>query len=235
MGKRHLFLQGGNPPFEAQFGAKFADLSLKDKGKVAILLVEREGWEKYLPQYTDPLKGNGVKDFFYLLLTPKASKEDIDELQTCTGIIIGGGDTERYREYIVDTALGAVIKERYRQGIPIAGFSAGTLISPEVCVIPPIDNAKNEHLFLEGLGLLRDCVVSVHYTFWEEEENLKAAIAKTGAATGYGIDDEAGVYFENEQLASIEGGEVYKLQQKNGQWMKGKVNGQCSSSESGFE
>ncbi|TWT25111.1 Type 1 glutamine amidotransferase-like domain-containing protein [Planomicrobium sp. CPCC 101110] len=226
MGGKHLFLQGGNPPFEAQFGAKFAELSLKDRGKVAILLVEREGWKNYLPQYTDVLKENGIKDFFCLLLTPQPSKEDIEELQTCTGIIIGGGDTERYRDYIAGTVLGAVIKERYGQGVPVAGFSAGALISPEVCVIPPIDNARNEHLFLEGLGLLKDCVVSVHYTYWEEKENLKAAIAKTGAAAGYGIDDEAGMYFEDEQLASIEGGDVYTFQQKNGHWIEEKRNGQ---------
>ncbi|TWT14563.1 Type 1 glutamine amidotransferase-like domain-containing protein [Planomicrobium sp. CPCC 101079] len=226
MGKRHLFLQGGSPPFEAQLAEQFSRLSLKEKGKVAILLVEREGWEKYLPQYTDILRENGVADFFCLLLKSQTSSKDIEELRFCTGIIIGGGDTERYREYIVDTAIGPLIKERYEQGIPVAGFSAGALISPEVCVIPPIDNAKNEHLFLEGLGLLRDRVVSVHYTFWEEEDNLKKAIAKTGASGGYGIDDETGLYFENEQLASIEGGDAYTLECKNGHWIEEKLNGQ---------
>lgn len=225
MEKRLLFLQGGGPPFEALFGEKFAAHSLKEKGKVAILLVEREGWESYLPQYTDILKVNGVKEFFYLLLTPEPTNEELEELRTCTGIIIGGGETERYRDYIVDTDLGTLIREQYNKGIPIAGFSAGALISPEHCIIPPIDNSKNEHLFLKGLGLLKDLVVSVHYTFWEEEKNLKAAIIKTGVSVGYGIDDEAGLYFENEKLVAIDGGDVYAFKYENGQWIKEKING----------
>ncbi|PSL41370.1 cyanophycinase [Planomicrobium soli] len=225
MEKRLLFLQGGGPPFDVQFGKKFAAKSLEEKGKVAILLVEREGWKNYLPQYTDILKVNGVKKFFYLLLTPEPTNEEIEELRTCTGIIIGGGETERYREYIVDTDLGALLREQYSKGIPIAGFSAGALISPEHCIIPPIDNAKNEHLFLEGLGLLKDRVVSVHYTFWEEEENLKAAITKTGVSIGYGIDDEAGLYFEDEKLTAIDGGDVYTFKYEDGQWNGKKRNG----------
>jgi cyanophycinase len=212
--KRHLFLQGGGPPFGEQFAKKFADLSFGERGKVGILFVEREGWQDYMPNYTGNLAGNGVDKFFYYLLTETPSSEDIHELRSCTGIVIGGGDTERYRGCIVDTAVGKLVKERYSEGVPVAGFSAGALISPEHCVIPPMDNAENEHLFLAGLGLIKDCVISVHYTFWNEEDNLKAAVAKAGVSVGYGIDDEAGLYFENEILSSIDGGEVYTFEGK---------------------
>lgn len=91
----------------------------------------------------------------------------------------------------------------------MAGFSAGALISPENCVIPPIDNARKQHLFLTGLGLIKDCVISVHYSKWNEEENLKTAISKVEVSIGYGIDDEEGLYFKNGTFSESEGENFY--------------------------
>ncbi|WP_449621076.1 Type 1 glutamine amidotransferase-like domain-containing protein [Robertmurraya sp. Marseille-Q9965] len=206
MKNRHLFLFGGSPPFTGQSGEKFASHT---NGKVAILFLERDGWKEYMPKYTSVLENQGIRDFLYLPLTSNPDHSILNELISCSGVIIGGGDTELYRDYIVDTEIGFYIKRMYQQGIPVAGFSAGALISPSYCVIPPIDNSKKEHLFLQGLGLLEDCVVSVHYTKWNEETNLKAAMAKLRASVGYGIDDEGYLYFENEQL--IEAEKYYKF------------------------
>ncbi|WP_164670802.1 Type 1 glutamine amidotransferase-like domain-containing protein [Virgibacillus doumboii] len=206
---RHLFLFGGSPPFSTYFGKKFADYALNEKGKVAILFIERDGWREYMPKYTHILESNGVNNFLYLPLSPNPDKTILQQLASCTGIIIGGGDTELYRKYIVDTPLGEKIKEMYRRGVPVAGFSAGALISPEHCVIPPVDNAEKKHLFLKGLGLINDCVISVHFSKWNEEENLKAALAKLNAPVGYGIDDCAGLLFESEHLLETDGGKIY--------------------------
>lgn len=93
----------------------------------------------------------------------------------------------------------------YKEGVPIAGFSAGALISPATCVIPPIDNTKNQHLFLKELSLINNCVISVHFTKWNEKENLMTALEKVNVAVGYGIDDESGIWFENEKLVESEG------------------------------
>lgn len=40
---------------------------------------------------------------------------------------------------------------------------------------------------------------------WNEEKNLKTGLAEINALTGYGIDDDAGLYFENETLLETEG------------------------------
>lgn len=75
-------------------------------------------------------------------------------------------------------------------------------------MIPPIDNRKNEHLFLQGLGLISHCVISVHFSKWNEDKNLRAALTKTNLLLGYGIDDDSGVYFKDEILAQT-AGQVY--------------------------
>lgn len=202
---RHLFLFGGSPPFGKNLGRQFANLSLNDNGKVAILFIEKDGWEEYMQEYKSVLEGNGLVNFAYLPLSSKPSKSTIMELISCTGIIICGGETELYHNYIVETSIAGHIREMYEQGVPVSGFSAGALICPNNCVIPPIDNMENKHLFLNGLGLIKNCCISVHFTKWNEEKNLKTALARTHVTIGYGIDDDAGIYFENETLSLTEG------------------------------
>ncbi|WP_394136692.1 Type 1 glutamine amidotransferase-like domain-containing protein [Cytobacillus oceanisediminis] len=205
MSDRHLFLMGGSPPFGEILGGKFAGLSSASTSKVAVLFLERQGWINYMDKYTRPLRQYGVKDFTYLPLSSSPSASLFEELLSCSGIIIGGGETEKYRSYTAETALGECIRKMYWEGIPVAGFSAGALICPEHCIIPPVDTPKKQHLFLNGLGLISNCAISVHFAKWNEKENLIAAMKKTGASIGYGIDDHAGIYFNNERPGFTEG------------------------------
>lgn len=211
----HLFLFGGSPPFRRSLGKRFAELAMGGEGKVAILFVLRDGWEQYMPRYTQVLEQNGVTDFVYIPLTEHQNSDSVEVLRTCTGVIIGGGETELYRKYIVDTEIGQQVKRMYEQGVPVAGFSAGALISPAHCVIPPIDNSEGKHLFLKGLGLITACVVCVHFTKWNEGKNLMAAMSKLKVPKGYGVDDEEGLYFVNEDLQGSEG-ENYVLVEDTG-------------------
>lgn len=203
MNERHLFLFGGSPPFNHYSGKKFADLSFGNKGKIAILFLERKGWKAYMPLYTSVLEEYGLHKFLYIPLISNPDVQTIHALKSCTGIIICGGDTEMYQKLMVDSLYEGCLKEMYNRGIPVAGFSAGALISPVYCVIPPIDNSKKEHLFLKGLGLV-DCVISVHFSKWKEESNLISAIKKTNVPIGYGIDDNGVLYFKSEELIDSE-------------------------------
>jgi len=202
--KKHLFLFGGSPPFGPKLGKLFASYAQGPNGKVAILFLERDGWQHYMPRYTSILAKNKLTNFLFLAL-PTSDSSMIEELRSCTGIIIGGGETINYHKEIIGTILGQLIKEMYDQVIPVAGFSAGALISPLHCIIPPIDNPFNKHLFLDGLGLLQEYVISVHYSRWNEEKNLKTAVDRLPVSGGIGIDDDEGLYFENETLINSEG------------------------------
>jgi len=208
MTEKHLFLFGGGAPFNESLAKKFAALSSKGLSKVVILFIEQDGWQEYMSKYTDLLAGNGVEHFEYCPLHSSPSASLLEQLHSATGVIISGGDTELYRDYIVETKIGSMLKALYLEGVPIAGFSAGALISPKVCVIPPVDNRANEHLFLQGLGLLNHCVISAHFSKWAEEKNLLAALSKTKLSLGYGIDDASGVYFKNEMISET-AGQVY--------------------------
>lgn len=109
MKSRSLFLFGGSPPFTRKLEKKFANKVLNKKGKVGILFVKQDGWESYMPRYTCVLEEHGVQDFSYLPLSEELNEKVLHKLRSCTGIIIGGGETEHYRDFIVDTEVGNVI------------------------------------------------------------------------------------------------------------------------------
>ncbi|MEH7385269.1 Type 1 glutamine amidotransferase-like domain-containing protein [Bacillus sp. JJ1521] len=208
MSETHLFLFGGGPPFNSTLGERFADLAGNQATRIAILFLERPGWQDYMPSYTKVLEDNGVHDFYYFALSDNPNQQQLDQLEKCTGIIIGGGVTELYRDYIVDTPVGDIIRKRYNESVPVAGFSAGTLVSCEHCVISPEDTMQQEQLYLKGLGLIKNCVISAHFSEWDEEDNLLKAVSKLNVP-GYGIDENSGIYFKNGQLVGHEGSEPH--------------------------
>lgn len=208
--EKHLFLFGGSPPFTTNMANQFVKASERNK-PVSILFVEREGWEHYMPKYTQALERIGVTNFLYLPLPSTPVEQVVDCIKKSSSIIIGGGNTNLYADYIVDTPISRVIKDQYESGIPIAGFSAGALISPEECMISPKDNEQKEFQLRKGLGLLPNVLVAVHFSQWKDEEHLRNAVHQFREYRNYGIDEGTCVYFRNGELDSTEGHGVYSI------------------------
>lgn len=209
---KHLFLFGGGPPFSSNMAKTFVKEVSRENMPVSILFIERDGWEQYIPKYTQELEKLGINKFNYLPLPSMPVKKVIEHIKNSSGIIIGGGDTNAYADYIVETAISTAIKERYESGIPVAGFSAGALITPKHCIISFRDNEQSEFQQRNGLGLVSDIVIAVHFTEWNEEAHLKKAVNLFPEYINYGIDEETGMYFLNEDLKDIEGKGVYSLE-----------------------
>ncbi|MBW8351122.1 Type 1 glutamine amidotransferase-like domain-containing protein [Bacillus sp. IITD106] len=209
---KHLFLFGGGPPFTENMAKLFVNKTTHFKGSVSILFVERDGWEDYMPVYTQELEKWGIHNFHYLPLPSTPIEKVINCLTNSSGIIIGGGDTNLYADYIVETDISNIIKGRYNQGIPVAGFSAGALISPELCIISPKDNDQNEFQQRRGLGLLSNILIAVHFTEWNDEQHLRKAASQFSNHINYGIDERTGMYFFNGKLEDAEGEGVYLLE-----------------------
>ncbi|MET3695893.1 cyanophycinase [Bacillus oleivorans] len=209
---RHLYLFGGGPPFTKNMAKQFTQISLKLNQPVSILFVERDGWEQYMPKYTQALEELGLNDFYFLPLPTTPIKEVIQCLTHSSGIIIGGGNTNLYADYIVESTISNKIKECYERGIPVAGFSAGALISPELCIISPKDNEWNEFQQRKGIGLISETVIAVHFSQWDDEDHLRKAASKYSHYKNYGIDEETGLYFLNGCLEDMDGNSVYRLE-----------------------
>lgn len=207
----HLFLFGGGPPFTKTMAKKFVQLASMKVKPVSIIFVERDGWEEYMPRYTEALQNEGANDFRYIPLPSTPMDEVIHNIRESSGIIIGGGNTNMYADYIVDTEISHAIKEKYKTGTPIAGFSAGALISPKECVISPQDNILQKFQHRPGLGLVENMVIAVHFSEWNDEEHLRNIASAFPYYQHYGIDEQSCLYCLNGMPVETDGKGVYSI------------------------
>jgi len=209
--ERHFFAFGSGPPFTDILAEKY--IKLTKNGSISIILVEREDWQSYMPNYINKLKTYHSGRFSFIPLPSIQEMQAVKEIKASGGIVICGGDTARYAEYIADTTIGAAIKDVYKQGVPVAGFSAGALISPQICSISAKDNIQKFSVERNGIGLLENICLAVHFSEWNEESHLQELAAKHPSCIHYGIDEDTGLYFHNGRLETMEGKGVYQMEE----------------------
>lgn len=209
----HLFLFGSGPPFTPRLAKQFASLIATEQ-PISIMFLERDGWKDYMPIVTEPLEQVGRHHFTYIPLQSAPIEKAIRLLKESSGVIICGGDTNTYADFIVDSELGQVIKELYMEGRPITGFSAGALICPNKCIISAKDNDKQEYQLRKGVGLLSNTVLAVHLTEWDDEEHFSQMVSQFPFYQNFGLHEKTGIRLLNEELIDMEGKGVYSVQNK---------------------
>lgn len=210
-----LFLLGGSSSIFDRVAEEFVPAAGGSEATIALLLAGAPGWEDFLPEYTRPWTRRGVPR--YEVIVPAANGAlDLDavsaKLRAATGIFIGGGDTTVYHRLYATQPIRGIIRERYQKGVPLAGLSAGALIAPEVCAIPPEDTGDASVRIVAGLGLVSDLVLGVHFTQWNALPHVLEAMARTRTALGLGIDEAACALLEDGQLKRVLGRSVYQLE-----------------------
>jgi cyanophycinase len=224
MKDKYLFLFGGNPSL-VEANKEFIKKAGGKEAKIVLLIMNRKGWEEYLPRYTDIWKREGIEHFSIILPDEKGClnfDEAISILKGATGIFIGGGDTEKYHHYYAKEPIKSVLKECYNKSVPIAGCSAGALILPETCLISPNDSNSGEMIVKEGIGLLKNLLISVHFTQWNEEPSLLKGMQELRVTQGFGIDEEACAVFMNGNFVFAVGNTVHQI--KLSDFTEGKYN-----------
>jgi len=213
----------------------FVEASGGRSAKIALLLAGGSDWVRYVPRYRDPWIRLGVAKVVPIVPvgdSTELSAEAVSYLQYCSGIFIGGGDTRRYHEIYVCTEVRAIIQELYQLGIPFGGVSAGALISTEACTIGGSkvttstneyfvraklysDPAKNGDVQLtvgKGLGLLKDCIIEVHFSELGSFPRLVQAMELTKSTYGFGIDEPVCLEIQDGTFLKVHGrGRAYAL------------------------
>jgi cyanophycinase len=221
-----LFLLGGGSTILDAVAEEFVPAAGGPDATIALLLAGGQGWEDHVPQYTLPWIGRGVTRC-YTVVPGENGALDLDtalaRLRQSTGIFIGGGDTPAYRRLYATDPIRSMIRQRYREGVPIAGFSAGALIAPQVCAIPPGDTGDSRVRIVPGLGLVSGLVVGVHFSEWNALPHMVEAMVETRTATGLGIDEAACAVLENGELERVLGQSAYKVELTDFTAKTGKV------------
>ena len=215
MVRKLLFLLGGGSAIFDMVAEEFIPAAGGCDSTIALLLTGAQGWEDYVPQYTQPWVRRGITQH-HIIVPDENRSLDVDavsaKLYEATGIFIGGGDTPTYHRLYATEPIRSIIRERYQQGVPIAGLSAGALIAPEVCAIPPEDTGDPSVRIVTGLGLVRGLILGVHFSEWDALPHVLEAMVKTRTAFGLGVDESACAVLENGQLKHVLGHSVYRIE-----------------------
>ncbi|GAF12989.1 hypothetical protein JCM19045_2206 [Bacillus sp. JCM 19045] len=204
----HLFLFGGGPPFTGKLARQFCEKALRQS--CTILVMPRPGWENYQSVYADKLAEYGLKCAF-IPLGQVPVNEAVEEINQAGALVIGGGNTERYIDEVVETPIGEALKKRFRAGVPVAGFSAGAILSMEESLLSPRDNTTGRLLERRGLGLVKHTAVAVHFSEWNDEQHLLDLASTYKNKECYGIDEQTGLYLKNGEIEFYDGRGVYTV------------------------
>jgi len=211
---RKLFLLGGGNKILDIVSREFIDAAGPEP-ELALLLQGGPKWEVYLPQYVGPWARQGVRHY-HLLVPDARGKLDVEAalavLRSATGIFIGGGNTEIYRRLYAIEPIGAVIRERYQEGVPVAGLSAGSILASNISWLLPEESESSSVEVVQGLGLIKDVVIGAHFSEWNTLPQVLEAMSKARVNLGLGIDEEACAVLENEQIKRVLGHSVYQIE-----------------------
>jgi len=232
---RRVFLYGDVANNFESTSTPFVEASGGRSVKIALLLAGGSDWMRCVPRYRDPWTRLGATEV--VPIAPigdsiELGAEAVSCLRHCSGIFIGGGDTRKYDEIYACMEVSAIIQELYQSGIPFGGVSAGALISTQVCTIGGskvttptneyliraklyFDPAKNGDVQLtvgKGLGLLKDCIVEVHFSGVGGFPRLVQAMELTRSTYGFGIDEPICLEIRDGTFVKVHGrGRAYAL------------------------
>ena len=155
----------------------------------------------YITRFYCHFIGLGAQPAHLSLFQPHTA--DIAEFLSKQDVIyVGGGNTKSmlalWREWGVDR----ILRRAWEQGIVLAGVSAGAICWFEQ---GHTDSIPGRLSALDCLGFLRGSC-SPHYdTEAERRADFQRLVADGEMASGFGIDDYAGLHFMDERLCRVVG------------------------------
>lgn len=209
-----LYLLGGQAAY-APVVEHFVASAGGGDARIAVLLIGGSPKsQQYLAQYRDPLLQQGAPSVLPIMRDANGSldgDEALRALSEATGIFIGGGHTPTYLELYASGALRDVIQERSESGIPIGGLSAGALMLPQICAVPPEDTGNGEVTIAEGLGLIEGLVTGVHFSEWDALPHVLAAMATTQTEWALGLDEGGCAVLRDGEMYTTLGSGVHAI------------------------
>lgn len=187
--------------------------------RIAVVLVGGEDAGFYASAYRDQLLRTAPCEPVVTSLN-EGDRLASSVLTDIDGLLVGGGHTPSYLEAV--SSVTDEIRLLVTDGLPYAGFSAGSMIASERCIIGgyriggiqvcPEDTGEDldEVEIVEGLGLV-DLAIDVHAAQWGTLSRLVAA-TEAGLIDGGVAIDEFTVLIVGDGDLRVEGtGSVWKV------------------------
>jgi cyanophycinase len=161
--------------------------------------------------YRDEFAAEGVEA---LAVLDVRSREDADapatlrKLAEATGVMFTGGDQLRLLEIFSGALFMAALRQRIREGLVIAGSSAGAMALGDPTIVrgePSEFYEPGAIRHAPGLGLVPRVSIDTHFVVRDRLPRLVAVAAAYPDIVGLGIEENSGVEVSPEGVATVLG------------------------------
>jgi cyanophycinase len=189
---------------------KFVELAGGDKARVVVIptaSTEPSTGKRYEPVF----RKLGVADVRLLDVPDRDyanGEEALKALEAATGIFISGGDQTRLVECLGGTRLAEHIRERYDDGVVVAGTSAGASILASH-MIEGGGNADTPRKglvhMIAGFNLAPDLIIDQHFSERGRIGRLLTLFASSPGLVALGIDENTAAVIDRENVMEVFG------------------------------
>ena len=135
----------------------------------------------------------GAKTVF--LLKEKSRKDALYAFERSALIFLVGGDQKRLLDSLEHLDLIDEIRRNNKKGLVVAGTSAGASILGEH--MPYYSEEEEKVLYYKGLNLVPASIIDQHFSQRHRIKRLQDAVERFSNITGYGIDEDTAIGFQD--------------------------------------
>ncbi|MHC4848841.1 MAG: cyanophycinase [Planctomycetota bacterium] len=145
---------------------------------------------------------------------PFAERRDCDsgkwlkELERADGVFLTGGNQLRLSTTLGGTKVASMLRRRNREGLHIAGTSAGAAIMSEHMIAfgkeGPTPHA-NMVTLAPGLGFTRRLIIDQHFRQRDRLGRLLTAVSYNPNSVGLGLDEDTAAFLGPDEVLEVAG------------------------------
>jgi len=189
---------------------RFVELCGGDKAEIAIIPTasqRRSTGERYQRTFEEL----GVARATVLPYEQRrdCKREDwLEVLERVDGVFLTGGNQLRLSTTLGGTVVARTLRRRNREGLHIAGTSAGAAVMSEHMIAFGDEGSTpraNIVTLAPGLGLTEDLIVDQHFRQRDRLGRLLTALAYNPKAIGIGLDEDTAAFVRGDDVLEVHG------------------------------
>lgn len=202
---------------ECQILKEFVKLAKARDGKIVIMPTATEQPEKVGEEYSQIFKELGIQEVEVLKIDSRKdgfSKKAQQSIEEATGIFFTGGDQLRITSLLGGTPVDQSLQKAYKNGIVIAGTSAGAAAMSSTMIIGGNGESTPQMGILNmapGMGLVNEVVIDQHFAQRGRLGRLLSAVAQNPYILGIGIDEDTAILIDSEANLRVIGSQTVTI------------------------
>ena len=186
-------------------------LFASNEPKIAYIPSQSDFEKKYFNEKIEWYKQFGITDLLYFDVDKEYDEEKMDELLSCNGIFLSGGNTYYFLNNLKNRNLLPILRDYVEKSGVLIGVSAGSIIMSPTINITTLHDVNTIGLKDYSSLNLVDFDFFPHLN-WNKEQHLRDIIkySKMSKSVIYACNDGDGIIINNNDMQFF--GEVLKIE-----------------------